>query len=618
MPARIFAMARMDAARPALTPHEIPADVFADIPLSILHGDDDLIVCQPADAPPMPVGRDGDAVVAAIGSWSRPGAAPPAGVEHLVGLYRRHGAGAITHTDGAVALLVKEGAVTTVIQDRNAGVICMYWLEADGVLMISDRIAPLLAARPEAASRLDHGALQEYLCRTYIGAPRTIYRDIRRLGPGQVLRSDGTGVQPGAVDDWRRSSDGPADDAVAVRQYRQALADAIGDAMSVPGRTGFLLSGGMDSSVNVALGAERSDTPLVTLGIAAEKYNTDAPFARRVAELYGTDHREHMIRGAEIEELPRMVAALEQPFCEPGMILTWCALKLSKEHCDSVIGGEAADQLFTGCPTGSFGRLAARRRWGPLLGPAVSAARGVFRGPFYGNVFMRKVENRLFAGHDLTNWCGRYGFRDCDMVELLRRPQSGSDVYADVAVPDHDREALLDFGCSVLARNYALDGILAPTAAFADHLGVATSSPFLSRPVADLILSLPWPLRLVETESGTPRFIAKRLHRLLACELLPQDIVDRPKQGGAVNPLIHFENADRQALVRRALVASPLIDRLCRPEAVAALFAEVTRNSTRIMQLVVLDLWHRIFVEGDTELAQTPLTEALRQRAAGN
>ena len=617
MPPRMFAMARIDARRPPLTAASLPRDLFADVPAATVHADDDLVVCQPTGAAPLDVVRDGDLVMAAVGRWTRPGAESAGGVNDLLALYRRHGQNAITRTDGAVALLVKEGATTTVIQDRNAGVVCMYWLEADGVLMVSDRMAPLLAAHPAAAANLDHGALQEYLCRTYIGAPRTIYADIRRLGPGQVLRSDGTGVQPGVVDDWRRTDDGPSDDADAVRRYRRALADAIGDAMSVPGRTGFLLSGGMDSSVNVALGAERSPDPLITLGIAAEKYNTDAPFARRVAELYGTDHREHMIRGGEIEELPRMVAALEQPFCEPGMTLTWCALKLSGKHCDSVIGGEAADQLFTGCPTGAFGRLEARRRWGPLLGTAVSAARGFFRGPGYGNVFLRKVENRLLAGHDLTNWVGRYGFRDCDMVALLRRPVAGTDVYADLAVPDHDRDALLDFGCTVLARNYALDGILAPTAAFADHLGVATSSPFLSRPVADLILSLPWPLRLVENGGGSPRFIPKRLHRLLAYDLLPRDIVDRPKQGGAVNPLIHFEDADRQALVRRALDASPLIGQLCRPEAVAALFGDVTRNSTRIMQLIVLDLWHRMFVEGETGLAGTPLTEALRQRAAG-
>lgn len=76
--------------------------------------------------------------------------------------------------------------------------------------------------------------------------------------------------------------------------------------------------------------------------------------------------------------------------------------------------------------------------------------------------------------------------------------------------------------------------------------------------------------------------------------MLERDVVERPKQGGAITPTIHLRDADRLAAMRRALLASPFIDDLCRREALEALLVDPRRNATRILQLVTLDLWHHL------------------------
>lgn len=620
MSATILGLARTDRSRPLPDASALPGGLFGDEMPDVIHADDDLLLLTPASRPAR-CATDGDLTVTVLGHVLAVldpafADADPADPRTALEMFRTHGAEAIKHLDGHVALVVKDGADVLLIQDRNPGVVNLHWLDRDGVVAFSDRFAPLLAAYPDVTSRLDHGALREYLGRSYVCAPRTAYADVKRLGPGASLKAASGGAVLGQVDDWIRSNDGPSDETEALATYRGLLTDALSRWFARDPDAGFLLSGGLDSSVNVALGTEAAGRPVRTVGIAADGFTTDAPYARAVAEQYGADHHEHMLDGTEVEQLPRLIAQLEQPFYEPGMMLTWCAVSAAADRFGTVIGGETADQLFGACAAPASARLAARRKWGAAFGPGLGLARAVFRGPGRNSTFLRKVENKLIGEYDVATWCGRYGFRDCDLPALLRRPVSGADLYADARVPDADRDALFDFGCTVLNRDYALDGILLPTGRFADHLGIETFSPFLSRPVGDFILSLPWDLRLVDHPDRPGDFVYKRLHRLLSYELLPRDVVDRPKQGGAIDTLIHFQDPEWRDLVRRGLLASPFLSELCRPEAVAGLFEAVELHAVRIMELVALDLWHRMFVEGEMGVGESTLSEHFKGRVS--
>jgi hypothetical protein len=217
--------------------------------------------------------------------------------------------------------------------------------------------------------------------------------------------------------------------------------------------------------------------------------------------------------------------------------------------------------------------------------------------------------------HHPASWCGRYGFRNADLPALLRRGLPEDDRYDTLALPDHDLDALFDHGCTVLNRDYAVSGILPANGRLGDLLGVATFSPFCDRRLADLVLGLATDLRCPEAPDQPGTFTYKALHRDLARTLLERDVVERPKQGGAITPTIHLRDADRLASMRRALLASPFIDDLCRREALEALLVDPRRNAVRILQLVTLDLWHHLDHErGDAGAPDFTLGEFLAMR----
>ncbi|MBC8425301.1 hypothetical protein H8E07_14360 [bacterium] len=607
MTARLIGIYRLDQTRPRPVTEDFPV-----APINggaVLHATDDLLLLGIESVKT----AEADGVVAL--AWG----SPPADPQDLLHLYAKHGDDFARALNGHFAVMIHDQprGKLLLIQDRFPGIVSAYRLERDGRLYFSDRIEPLLRVCPEARRQHDYRALRQYLADTYITAPATIYAGVKQLACGERVRAASGCVTSDIYDGWTRPDERLEDGDQALATYRGLLGDAIGDWLARDPDCGFLLSGGLDSSAIVALAAGRSGRALSTFGIAAADFHTDAPYARRVAERYGTDHRERLVDGHEVDDLPRIAWEMENPFYEPGTILSWCALSLASERVSSVIGGEVADQLFGACVAPVRRRYFARQKYGPMLKPWLGLVRGVARMPVArASTFVRKVENRLAGSLDPAYWCGRYGFRDCDMSALLRRPLPEDDRYDTLAVPDTDLDALYNFGCGVLNRDYASYGILQINGRLGDLLGIETFSPFCDRRVADHILSLATELRFHALPEAPEDFTFKALHRRLAYDLLEADIVDRPKQGGAINPLIHLLDKTRLDKVRRALLGSDFLDDLCRREALTALFDDVPHNATRIMQMVALDLWHHLFIEGPADgPPDFTLTEFLDTRA---
>jgi asparagine synthase (glutamine-hydrolysing) len=607
MTARVTGIYRLDRTRPLPVPDDLPA---APVPGGgVLHADESLLL----------LGDAGVSVAEADGVVALAWGSPPPDPHELLRLYARHGDDLGRALNGHFAVMIhdKPRDRLLLIQDRFPGIATAYRLERDGLLYFSNRIEPLVRVCPEERRRLDRRALRQYLADTYITAPATIYEGVRQLVCGECVCAENGRVTSRVYDDWIRPTERLTDGDQALATYRGLLDDAIGDWLERHPDSGFLLSGGLDSSAIVALAAERSDHPLPTCGIAAVDFHTDAPYARRVAERYGTDHQERLVDGHEVDDLPRIAWEMENPFYEPGMILSWCALSLAGERVDAVIGGETADQLFGASVTPVRRRYFARKKYGPLLKPWLGLVRTLARMPVARtSSFVRKVENKLASPYDPAYWCGRYGFRDCDMTTLLRSPLPEDDRYDTLAVPDTDLDALYNFGCTVLNRDYANHGILQINGRIGDLLGLETFSPFCDRRVVDHILSLDTELRFHAPPEAPEDFTYKALHRRLAYDLLEADIVDRPKQGGAINPLIHLLDETRLDRIRRAVLASDFLNDLCRREALAALFDDVPQNATRIMQMVALDLWHHLFIERPADgPPDFTLTEFLDARA---
>lgn len=172
-----------------------------------------------------------------------------------------------------------------------------------------------------------------------------------------------------------------------------------------------------------------------------------------------------------------------------------------------------------------------------------------------------------------------------------------------VGLPDTDLDALYDFGCTILNRDYALNGILVANGRIGAMLDIPTYTPFCDRAVSNFILGLDAGLRCHPTCGESDGFVYKALHREVAKHLLESDIIDRPKQGGAISPAIHLQSTKKVTEIRTALVRSPFINETFHCPMVSSFFDAPKVNATRILILLTLDVWHYIFRECDYQSA---------------
>ena len=371
----------------------------------------------------------------------------------------------------------------------------------------------------------------------------------------------------------------------------------------------------MDSSLNVALASKIIGEPISTIGISAEeKYNTDAPYARKVSKLFNTDHHEYHFDGHEIDALPQIVYTMGVPYFEPGMMLTHAAFMEAAKYSNSAIGGEAADQIFGYCVSSAYRRYSIQEKTYGLYKPCYNLTKNVIRSKiFEGNNIARKIEGRLIDVYDVNSLCSAFGFKNGDIRELLKEDLYFQEKYDEVNVPDKDLSQLYDFCCTKLDLDYAFYGILSVYNPLSELHNITSHSPYVDSEVINFVLSLDHNLRVQMTNSQDTPFVTKYLLRELAKEILPPEIINRPKQGGAVKNSIHFIDDNFVNRIKIKLLNSEIINRYFQTSVIEKLFVPPIMRPTNILLLITFDLWHHLFVSSPSEqIPSYTLTEYIK------
>ena len=216
-----------------------------------------------------------------------------------------------------------------------------------------------LRAHPEFEAEIDRDAVDAFLALDYIPAPYSIYRGVRKLEPGTILR-----VEHGALDRaeivpyWTledAARNGAADRFAgsfeeAADELERLLADAVKRRMISDVPLGAFLSGGIDSSTVVALMQSQSSKPVRTFTIGFDDGMFDeAPHAREVARHLGTDHHEHYLTPEEIREHgPAAMGHHDEPFADPSLLPTRFLSRLARQDVTVALSGDGGDELFGG------------------------------------------------------------------------------------------------------------------------------------------------------------------------------------------------------------------------------------------------------------------------------
>ena len=228
---------------------------------------------------------------------------------------------------------------------------------------------------PRSHASLDLEALDQFLTYEYVLAPRTILKGIHKLPAGHyLLYKDGEVTirryWDAAAIRVRRWSDDEAAEAL-----REALRRATVSQMMADVPLGAFLSGGIDSSTIVAFMSEASLQPVQSFSIGFDDgtYN-ELPYAREIAALFKTNHRERTV-SPNLEELfDKLVVHLDEPFADVSLFPTYLVSTLTREHVTVALSGDGGDELFGGYDAYQAQELASRFAWmGDTLLPAAAA-----------------------------------------------------------------------------------------------------------------------------------------------------------------------------------------------------------------------------------------------------
>lgn len=269
--------------------------------------------------------------------------------EVILALYRRHGTDCFSLLRGMFALAVWDAREQRLVlaRDRLGKKPLNYAVTLDGLMFCSE-IHPL-SRHPAVDRAMDSEALDLYLQMQSIPAPWTIYKSIRKLPPAHfaIFDHDGLRLQRYWTIDFRdklRLTEGEA-----LEELESRLTEAIRIHMIADVPLGALLSGGVDSSIVVALMAKLSREPVHTFTIGFREQDFDEmPYAEQVAHLYGTDHHPERVAGDVEHILPLLALRYGEPYADSSAIPSFHVCRVAREHVTVALNGDGGDELLGG------------------------------------------------------------------------------------------------------------------------------------------------------------------------------------------------------------------------------------------------------------------------------
>jgi len=476
-------------------------------------------------------------------------------------------------------------------RDRLGKKPLLYARLPDGTLAFASELKALLRL-PGLARDVDLDAVDAYLALQYVPGDGTALRGVRKLPPGHVLVVEGESqfVEPY----WQLApADPSASDDEWVARVRTAVADAVQKRLVADVPLGALLSGGIDSSIVVALMAQASAEPVrtFTVGFRDERYDERA-YARAVAALYGTVHEELEITEDVVGTLSRLAATYDEPLGDEAALPTFLIAEQARRHVTVALAGDGGDEAFAGYERYIAYGLAERvpspaARAGAAAVRLVPSARREPRSPLF--------RAARFLDVAATPPDERYA-RLMEVFPLELRRELWRDPRHATAVPlQPPGEGIAALQALDVATYLPGDLLLKADLASMAH-SLELRSPFLDHEVVALGLALPEHLKA----RGREGKIA--LRRAFAADL-PAEVAERGKTGFGV-PLGRWFREDLREPARDALSS----DRgWFRPDTVSRLLDEHEAGRAdhghRLWCLLMLELWVREHVEAPALVA---------------
>jgi asparagine synthase (glutamine-hydrolysing) len=524
--------------------------------------------------------------------------------EVLLHGYAQWGDGVVSRLNGMYGFALWDAQRRRLLVGRDRLGIKPIYVYRDARRIAFASEAKALLELPGVNAAIDPAALQSYLHLGYVPAPASMFKGIRKLTPATLLSVEGGRIEETRY--WRipSSTDATIPEAEWIERTRSRLDEAVRMQMVSDVPIGAFLSGGVDSSTVVGLMAAHSNRPIRTYsigfeGAAADDYYNELPYARRVADLFRTEHREILVRPDTAALLPRLLWHMDEPVSDSAFITTYLVSEFARQEVTVILSGVGGDELFGGYRRYLGDHYQAYFQRLPAWMRRTAAAAGR-RLPSDRHTPLLNL-SRLAKGF-LENAELPFEDRYRAYVEVFPLPDVRKLLRLQAPAPDRIAEAFRDAaGDDALNRMLAVDAqtqLPDDLLLLTDKMSMATSLecrvPLLDHELVELAARMP---QNVKIRGGRLKHAMKEA----VSHLLPRDILDRKKRGFGT-PMGAWLKADLAPLMQELLSESSIEARgLLDPAPVRELIARHESNrvdgTDRLLALMNLEIWARMYLD---------------------
>lgn len=531
--------------------------------------------------------------------------------ETIVHAYEEFGASCVAHLRGMFAFAIWDDREKKVFiaRDRVGKKPLYYSVTRGGTLVFGSELKSLLE-HPDVERNLSPPALDAYFSLGYVPDPISIFDNVEKLPPGHHLTfTNGRLVVERYWDfsyDVTNNGDNGTNDGNGhqASDYLQELRELLDEAVKlrlvsdVP--VGAFLSGGIDSSTVVALMARHMDQPVKTFSIGFHEDSYDElKYARLTAKKFGTEHHEFLVTPDICEVVDELAWHFDEPFADSSALPTYVVSKLAREHVKVVLTGDGGDELFAGYSRyvterhrSKFDLVPRAVKEGVLDPLSRHLPHGAWGRNYLQNVSLDPISRYLDTVSVFTG-LNKTSLYTADFSDELRDAGQLSSYFHELS-RNVKTNAPLDSLLYIDSKTYLPGDILTKVDRMSMAVSLEARVPLLDHKLVEFVTRIPASMKMAGIET-------KHLFKRAIADLVPAEVVNRPKQGFGM-PIQKWINQQLRERIRDTLNDPRTLERgYVAREYVGLLLDEHERgrrdHAMGLWALLMLELWHRQYVD---------------------
>lgn len=513
--------------------------------------------------------------------------------EVILNMYQKYGTDCLNYFNGMFAFVIYDREKNILFGARDRlGIRPFYYYKKNDLFIFSSEVKSLLKF-PNVEKSVNNSLLFEYVQNKYISNPDTLFSNINKLEPGHYFILDNFELK---IDQYWDINDFKKYDDYNVNELVDMLSDLMDDSIrlrmisDVP--FGAFLSGGIDSSLIVALMAKHSTLPVKTFSVGFNEENhSELPYARTVSKLYNTDHHELIINYKDyVDNIYNAVWHRDAPVSETSDIPIFLLAKEAKKSVSVILTGEGSDEIFAGYPKYSFDHYSKFISTvnNKLFSKAVNSLPYKYRK-------VKKAYNTMCIRDEYERFLNWFAAVDKSYVNQIFTDEFKNEYeYTVERKCEIKGKANLDRMLYFDMKYWLTDDLLERGDKMLMAFSIEGRFPFLDYNVVEFAYKLQDEYRI---NGKSQKYIVKELSK----RYLPEDIINRKKVGFYI-PIGDWFKNDLKNMVEDHLLSSRFLNRgIFKKSEIEKMIHlhsnSIQNNEKEIWMLLNLEIWFRTFID---------------------